>query len=112
MVSQIKTSPSSAFFTPVNNLIRDLVIVDWLVARRGDFQWLRHVRLHPRDVKMNRSDHQDYYVARAEVARTMSLRAADPGVAAIHAQFAIRYDALAADSETMDYGNRPGAQAT
>ena len=40
--------------------------------------------------------HQDYYAARAATARDLARCAADPAVAAIHAEFATRYDFLAA----------------
>lgn len=48
---------------------------------------------------MNQPNHQDYYVARAASSRGLAERAADPMIAAIHAELASRYDLLAAQPE-------------
>ena len=49
---------------------------------------------------MNQLNHQDYYVTRAATSRALALRAADPSIAAIHADLAKRYDILAAQPES------------
>ena len=48
---------------------------------------------------MNQLDDQDYYVARAASSRDLAQRAASPGIAAIYAELATRYDVLASGPE-------------
>ena len=59
---------------------------------------------------MNQQNHHDYYRTRATTSRTLAQRAADPDIAAIHAELANRYEAMAAQMEQQE-GNRDGAQA-
>ena len=44
---------------------------------------------------MNQSNHQEYYVVRAAASRDLEQRAKNPAIAAIHAEFATRYEQLA-----------------
>lgn len=61
---------------------------------------------------MNQLNHHDYYLTRAAASRDLAGRAADPAVAAIHAEFATRYDLLAAQPERRNDGPATrGAQA-
>lgn len=48
---------------------------------------------------MKQSNHQDYYVARAAISRDLASRATDPSIAAIHFEFASRYELLAEQPE-------------
>lgn len=59
---------------------------------------------------MNQSD-RDYYAARAATARDMAQRAADPAIAALHAEFATRYDLLAEQTERTNDGATRRVQA-
>lgn len=59
---------------------------------------------------MNQSD-RDYYAARAATARNLAQRAADPAIAALHAEFATRYDLLAAQTEWTNDGATRRVQA-
>lgn len=60
-------------------------------------------------LSMNRPDQQDYYTARAAAARDLAQRAANPKVAAVHADFAARYDQLAAQPERQKTAALTGA---
>ena len=44
---------------------------------------------------MHCPNHRDYYLARAATSRSQAARAVDPKIAAIHAEFATRYEQLA-----------------
>ncbi len=44
-------------------------------------------------------DHRDYYLTRAATSRDLAEHAANPKVAAIHAEFAVRYDEMASRSD-------------
>lgn len=48
---------------------------------------------------MNQPNNCHYYASRAEVSRDLARRALNPAIAAIHAEFAVRYDRLAAHHE-------------
>jgi hypothetical protein len=45
---------------------------------------------------MDQLNSRSYYLARAEASRVLAQRATDPAIAAIHEEFAIRYDGLLA----------------
>ncbi len=47
---------------------------------------------------MNQPNYQDYYISRAAASRSLAQRAADPMIAAIHAELADRYDVLVAQT--------------
>ena len=59
---------------------------------------------------MDQSNHLEYYHTRAEVSRELAPRAADPAIAAIHTEFASRYDSMAAEHERKA-GTENAAQA-
>lgn len=44
-------------------------------------------------------DHRDYYLTRAATSRDLAEQAVNPKVAAIHAEFAVRYHEMAARSD-------------
>ena len=48
---------------------------------------------------MDQSNHHGYYRTRAETSRELAQRAVHPGIAAIHSEFASRYDSLVAELE-------------
>ena len=60
---------------------------------------------------MDQPNYQTYYVSRAAASRGLAQRAANPMIAAIHADLATRYDALI--EQTAPQGNReaPAGQA-
>ena len=61
------------------------------------------MRLRPRGRAVNQPDHRDYYIGRAAASRQLAQRAANPAIAAIHTDLAIRYERLAAQSDgTID----------
>lgn len=60
---------------------------------------------------MSCPDHRDYYLARAATARELAERAADPQVAAIHTDFATRYDELAAKPDCRNPATSTAVQA-
>jgi len=49
---------------------------------------------------MTELNNREYYVARAKVARRLSIRASNPAIAKIHSEMAREYEKLAAASET------------
>ena len=53
---------------------------------------------------------QEYYATRAQTSRDLAGRAADPTIAAIHAEFATRYEFLAGSGDPVGT-NSAGAQA-
>lgn len=59
-----------------------------------------------KEVAMNELNHQIYYELRAETSRDLARRALSPAIAAIHSDFAVRYENLAASSERQneDFG--------
>lgn len=61
---------------------------------------------------MDQPNHQQYYVARAATSRDLAQRAADPAISAIHADFAKRYEMLAAQPGQGSDGAMTGVQAT
>ena len=50
---------------------------------------------------MQQLNNVDYYVARAATSRHRAEAAADPEIAAIHAEFATRYDRLAVEADAQ-----------
>ncbi len=61
---------------------------------------------------MSQSNHQDYYIARAANSRDLARRAADPAIAAIHTNLAMRYDLLAAAPDQKSVVTLGGLQTT
>lgn len=61
---------------------------------------------------MNQLNDRDYYARRAATARNLAQRAADPAIAAIHAELAHRYDLLVAQPEAKNDSPSSAAQAT
>lgn len=60
---------------------------------------------------MDQRNHQDYYLARAEVSRGLAQRATNPVIAAIHVEFANRYDSMAVEIMSIPAANKRVAQA-
>lgn len=60
---------------------------------------------------MNQLNHQNYYRERAKASRDLAEQAANPAIAAIHSEFAARYDKMAAQSEKRSDGAGGSAQA-
>lgn len=57
------------------------------------------------------NDDQSYYSRRAAISRDLAERATNPVIAAIHADFATRYDLLGRQSERPHADTAIGAQA-
>ena len=51
---------------------------------------------------MDQSNHHSYYRTRAETSRELAQQAVHPSIAAIHSEFATRYDILVAELEPSD----------
>lgn len=61
---------------------------------------------------MNELNHQIYYELRAETSRDLARRASSPAIAAIHQDFAVRYEDLAARAERPNENVMVFVQAT
>ena len=59
---------------------------------------------------MNQPNASEYYLNRAATSRSLAQRAAKPAIAAIHAEFATRYEQLARP-ERQTEGTTPVVQA-
>ena len=59
---------------------------------------------------MDQPNSQSYHLARAEAARELSRRAGDPAIAAVHSEFATRYENMVVELE-QNAGTEPVAQA-
>lgn len=59
---------------------------------------------------MDQPSYQSYYLSRAAASRGLAQRAANPMIAAIHADLAARYDALIEQTAPQGDGKAPAGQ--